>query len=137
MPTIADIPGAAQLQAQLDTLNRAIAMLAAEGTTIASVTIVPAPQSDPMAGAGFAMPVGVTMSPPISAPETLAALVSALQAQADGITQELLDMGYTQEPAEPPAAELRDKPEWWPGEVPWPPVMPPALQYGQPILPRY
>lgn len=136
MPTIADIPGAAQLQAQLDTLNRAIAMLAAEGTTISSVTIVPAPPSDPMTG--FAtMPVGVTMSPPISAPETLAALVSALQAQADGITQELLDMGYTQETAEPRATEPPDKPEWWPGDVPWPPVIPPALPYGQPILPRY
>lgn len=94
MPTIADIPGAAQLQAQLDTLDRAIGLLAEEGTTVSSMTIVPAASTDPMA-ANFIMPVAVAMSPPISKPETLADLSAELQAQADAITSQLTDLGYT------------------------------------------
>lgn len=95
MPTIADIPSAAQLQAQLDTLNRGIQLLGAEGTTVSSLTIVAAAPTDPMT-ASFVMPVGVTMSPPISKPETLADLTAELQGQADAITAQLTDLGYTE-----------------------------------------
>lgn len=127
MPNIADIPGAAQLQTQLDTLLRAIDLLGQEGATVPNLTVAPGPQTDPGI---FVMPIGVSLSPPISKPETLAAIVSALQAQADDVTQQLVDMGFTDAAPEAPP-ETGDgeppKPEWWPEDVPWPPAMPPAI----------
>jgi HAMP domain-containing protein len=97
MSDIAQIPQASQLQQQLDTLNRAIQQLYA-GMPIISLTV----QQDmnvPISPGTMAGPVFVTLSPPIGNPATLNELATALEAQADAVTQQLVDMGYAQPPA--------------------------------------
>jgi hypothetical protein len=95
-PEVDQIPQASQLQLQLDTLNRAIQQLYA-GMPVISVTV----QQDMNAitPGTMAGPVFVTLSPPVSDPPVLQALATALEAQADAVTAQLVDLGYAPPPA--------------------------------------
>jgi dihydroorotate dehydrogenase len=96
-PEVDQIPQASQLQQQLDTLNRAIQQLYA-GMPVISMTV----QQDmnaPITPGTMAGPVFVTMSPPISDPQVLQVLATALEAQADAVTAQLVDLGYAPPPA--------------------------------------
>jgi dihydroorotate dehydrogenase len=96
-PEVDKIPQASQLQLQLDTLNRAIQQLYA-GMPVISITV----QQDmnaPTTPGTMPGPVFVSMSPPISDPEVLQALATALEAQADAVTAQLVDLGYAPPPA--------------------------------------
>lgn len=89
-PLVSDIPAANTLNQRLDTLNKAIASLGA-GSTVINLTVSAPPQTDPMQ---MVMAISVSLDPPISDPATIADLTAALQAQADAITAQLVDMGY-------------------------------------------
>lgn len=96
-PDVAQIPQASQLQQQLDTLNRAIQQLYA-GMPIISITV----QQDlnaPISPGTMAGPVFVTLSPPISDPQVLEVLATALEEQADAVTAQLVELGYAPPPA--------------------------------------
>src|SRR4051812_2929869 len=95
-PEVDQIPQASQLQQQLDTLNRAIQQLYA-GMPVISLTV----QQDMNAitPGTMAGPVFVTLSPPIGDPATLNELAAALEAQADAVTAQLVDLGYAPPPA--------------------------------------
>lgn len=100
-PDIAQIPQASQLQQQLNTINRAIEQLYA-GMPVISLTV----QQDmnaPISPGVMAGPVFVTLSPPISNTQVLQDLATALEAQADAITAQLVELGY----ATPPARKAR------------------------------
>jgi hypothetical protein len=99
-PDISDIPQATQLQQQLDTLNQAIAALQAGGnvnylTVCAAPPPPPDPGMPPQPPSMIASEIRVSLNPPLTDAGTLADLAAALQAQADVITQQLTDMGYT------------------------------------------
>jgi hypothetical protein len=94
MPAISDIPAASALQAQLASLNNAIAALDFDGTVIPNIVVLPG--TDPNAPPGtFTMSIGLTLDPPISDPTTLDQFQAALQTQASAVQQKLVDMGYT------------------------------------------
>jgi hypothetical protein len=96
-PDVSQIPQAAQLQLQLDTLNRAIKQLYA-GMPVISLTV----QQDmnaPMTPGTMAGPIFVTLSPPITDQHTLQDLARALETQADALTAQLVEMGYAPPPA--------------------------------------
>lgn len=113
MPSIDDISDATILNQQMAMLDQALALLAQDGTTIASLFLMPAGAlmpPPPMRSAAGApgmnadpplppptppIPLALTLNPPISDPATLADLSAALTAQRDAIEQQLLDMGYT------------------------------------------
>src|SRR3954465_5864674 len=124
MPTVSEIPNASILQTQLTALNTAMAALGA-GAPVTNLTIQPSPTVPEGAPPGVvpmpAMPISIFLDPPITNTDTLASLVAALQAQANAVTQELVDMGYTPDPVEPPAegSEPFPKPDWWPDNVAW------------------
>lgn len=106
MATIHDIPTASDLQIQLDALLRAIYHLN-NGSTVTEMTVsaieMPEPKlpdpTDPMADPPetsmlFPIPIHLLLDPPISNPDTIAALILGMQAQADAIVQQLVSMGY-------------------------------------------
>ena len=93
MPAISEIPGASALQMQLASVNNAIVALGSAGTTLTNIVVAPAPdQQNPGL---FTPPIGLTLDPAISDPTTLHQLQTALQAQADQITQKLVSMGFS------------------------------------------
>lgn len=92
MPNISDIPTASALHLQLESINKAIAALKA-GSSITNLT-TSAPPPDPEDPTAFQMPVMVLLDPPISNSTTLGELSLALEAQADLITQQLVNAGY-------------------------------------------
>lgn len=98
MPNISDIPSASTLQQRLDTLNQAIDALT-RGSVVQNLTVSPPPAQEPMA---ISMAIRVDLDPPISDPAVIADMTAALQAQADGITAQLVEMGYTEDPPEQP-----------------------------------
>jgi hypothetical protein len=94
MPSISDIPSASALQAQLANLNNAIAALALDGTVIPNIVVMPG--VDPNAPPGtFVIAIGLTLDPPIQDPATLAQIQTALQDQAAAVTNQLVNMGFT------------------------------------------
>jgi hypothetical protein len=98
---ISQIPQASTLQQQLDILNSAIGSLNA-GLPVTNLTVKQDMNNPPPAGS--AVPMGfvrVELNPPISDATTLSNLSVQLQNQADGITQQLVDLGYS--PPPPPA----------------------------------
>lgn len=94
MPNITQIQDAATLQTQLDLLLKSIDALAVDGASVTSVTIMPGPPADPSTPGPFYMAVGLTLDPPITDAATLAELSAALFTQAEGIQQQLVDLGY-------------------------------------------
>ena len=114
MPAISDIPNASGLQAQLANLNAAIAALQTDGTTVTNMVVMPG--ADPAQPTQYVASIGLTLDPPISDPATLAALTTALQSQAATVTQQLVNMGYSDDSG----TVTRQ------GPVPAPPPRPPA-----------
>jgi hypothetical protein len=105
-PDISDIPTAAQLQLELATVQQAIDALNAGGTvnylTVNPAEPPPPPGTPPGYASPSAMQIRVTLNPEISDPTTITAVVTGLQTQADTLTQQLTDMGYTNNPPPPP-----------------------------------
>jgi hypothetical protein len=89
------------LQQQLDTLNRAIQSLYA-GMPVISLTVQQDTNGSP--APGMMGPIFVTLAPPISDQAVLADVATALEAQADAVTAQLVDLGY----APPPARATRE-----------------------------
>jgi hypothetical protein len=94
MPTITQIPQAADLQQQLDMLIKAIDALGVPGCTVPNMTIMPGAPADPTVPGAYQMAIGLALTPPIDDPDTLAELQTALQAQSETVQQELVDLGY-------------------------------------------
>jgi hypothetical protein len=101
MPDIIDIPDANSLHAQLDLLNQAIQCL--QGTPPGAVnylTVQPpaAPPDNAPPDVTFTVQppdIRVTLNPPITDVNTITTLIGALQTQANDVTQQLLNMGFT------------------------------------------
>jgi hypothetical protein len=98
MPTISDIPTASDLHVQLDALNRSIDALT-KGSTVTDMVISALPPPDPPDPTlPYPMPISLRLDPPISDPSTITSLRTALQQQADVVTQQLVTMGYENTP---------------------------------------
>ena len=104
-PTVDDIPKAADLQRQLDTLNQAIALLSMPGASIGGVLCNPGPEPEPPAPpageppapdleAPMLGPVMVKLVPPLDDPPVINTLINTINRHATAIEKELADMGY-------------------------------------------
>jgi hypothetical protein len=94
MPVVSEIPQASALQQQLEQILKAIDAIDFGGANVPTLTILPGPPLDPSVPGAYQMSIGLTLTPPITDAETLAALRQTLVEQSELVQQKLVDMGY-------------------------------------------